>query len=119
MGPDARKPVFGVSEKVRLKLVSSATETSKKSQILLVASFDMILSNKQITKALSRLSGCVGWSAPVLFANPPKTAFLASRPICHRCCLTNFRYIFNMKPGLEVINLFSCSSQPSNQKDLV
>ena len=28
MGPTARKPVFGVSEKVRFKPVSSATETS-------------------------------------------------------------------------------------------
>ena len=28
MGHDVRKPVFGVSDKVRLKPVSSATETS-------------------------------------------------------------------------------------------
>ena len=30
----------------------------------------MILSKKRITKALIRLRGCAGWSAPVLFANP-------------------------------------------------
>ena len=30
----------------------------------------MILSKKRITKALIRLRGCTGWSAPVLFENP-------------------------------------------------
>ena len=29
----------------------------------------MILSNTRITKALIRLRGCAGWSAPLLFAN--------------------------------------------------
>ena len=40
------KPVFGVSEKARLKPVSLGTETSFKLKILLGASLDMILSNK-------------------------------------------------------------------------
>ena len=70
MGHVARKPVFGVSDKVRFKPVSSATETSCKIDILLVARLDMILSKKRITKALISLRGCAGWSAPVLFANP-------------------------------------------------
>ena len=35
-----------------------------------MASVDMILSNKRITKVLTRLHGCAGWSAPLLFANP-------------------------------------------------
>ena len=39
-------------------------------KILLEASVDMILSNKQKTKALIRLPRCAGWSAPLLFANP-------------------------------------------------
>ena len=30
----------------------------------------MILSKKQVTKALIRLNGCAGWSAPLVFANP-------------------------------------------------
>ena len=30
----------------------------------------MLLSKKRIIKVLIRLRGCVGWSAPVLFANP-------------------------------------------------
>ena len=63
------KPVFGVSDKARLKPVSSATETSQKIENSVVASLDMIFSNKLITKALNRLRGCAGWSAPLLFAN--------------------------------------------------
>ena len=35
-----------------------------------LASLDVILSNKRITKALIRLHGCAGWSAPLLFLNP-------------------------------------------------
>ena len=63
MGLVVTKLVFGVSDKVRFKQVCSATETSWKIEILLVASLDMILSNKRITKALIRLGGCTGWSA--------------------------------------------------------
>ena len=54
MGLGATKPVFRVSDKGRLKPVSSAT--SKKSEISPEASFDMILPNKQITKVLIRLT---------------------------------------------------------------
>ena len=51
----------------------------------------MLVSNKQITKALIRLRGCAGWSVPVLFANLPKTCFLPSWPILwgHMLLLTN------------------------------
>ena len=35
----------------------------------------MIRSNKRITKALIRLRGCAGWSAPVLFQNPEDRFF--------------------------------------------
>ena len=70
IGRDARKPVFGISHKMRLKPACSATENSKNSEILLVASFDTILSNKPISKVLLRLYGCAGWSAPLLLANP-------------------------------------------------
>ena len=54
MSCDARKPVSEVSDRARLKPVSLATE------ILVVTSLDMILSSKQITKALIRLCGCAG-----------------------------------------------------------
>ena len=43
MGLVATNPVFGVANKARLKTASSATETSKKIEILLVANLDMIL----------------------------------------------------------------------------
>ena len=72
MGLVATKPVFGISDKVRLKLVSLATETSWKIEILLKASWDMILSSEQITKALISLRGWAGWSAPLLFAKPQR-----------------------------------------------
>ena len=38
MGLDEIKPVFGFSDKARLKPVSSATETSKKIEFFLVTS---------------------------------------------------------------------------------
>ena len=41
----------------------------------------MILSSKRITKVLISLRECAGWSAPLLFANPPRTGFLTSRHI--------------------------------------
>ena len=50
--------VFGVSDIVRFKSACSATETSQKIEILLVASLDIILSNKRKIKALIRLRGC-------------------------------------------------------------
>ena len=43
---------------------------TRKLHFFLVASLDIILSNKRITKALIRLGGCAGWSAPLLFTNP-------------------------------------------------
>ena len=47
MGGDATKPVFGVSEKARLKPVFSATEIDK-IEISLVASLDMIISKRLV-----------------------------------------------------------------------
>ena len=58
-----------------LPQVSSATETSKKIEISLVASIEMILSTKRITKALISLHRCAGWSAQLLIA-PPSPFFL-------------------------------------------
>ena len=70
MGLVTTKPVFGVSDKVRFKLVSTATETRLKMKNSHVASLDIILSNKQKTKALIGLTRCAGWSVPLLFPNP-------------------------------------------------
>ena len=51
------------------KPACSATETSLKIEISFVASLDIILANKRITKELIRLRGCAVWGAPLLFAN--------------------------------------------------
>ena len=80
MGRVVTKPVFGVPDKARLKPVSSATETSWKIEISPIASLHMILFIKRITKALIRLRGCAGWSAPVLFANPRRQVFSRRGP---------------------------------------
>ena len=45
MGCDARKPVFGVSDKVTFKPACSASKTSYGTEISHVASLDMTLSN--------------------------------------------------------------------------
>ena len=74
------KPVVWVSDKARLKPFSSATETSWNIEIMLVASLDMILSNKPITKALISLWVCTGWSAPLLFTNHQRQVFLCLGP---------------------------------------
>ena len=77
----ARKPAFGVSVKARF----NPARTSKKIENLLVASLDMLLSKKRITKALIRLRRCAGWSAPVLFANPRRQVFSRRGPyVCLR-----------------------------------
>ena len=74
MGLVVRKTVFGGGgggfDKECFKPVSSAKETSLKIEISPAASLHMILSKKQNKKALIRLRGCAGWSAPVLFTNP-------------------------------------------------
>ena len=66
----ATKPVSGASDIARHKPVSSTTETSWKIEISFEASLDMMLSKQRITKVLSSLRGCAGWSAPLLFADP-------------------------------------------------
>ena len=48
----------------------------------------MVLSKKRITKALIRLHGCAGWSAPVLFANPEDrfSRVAAHMMLANVCC---------------------------------
>ena len=65
---------------------------ARKFEISLVASLDMILLDTRITKALIRLRGCAGWTAPVLFANPQRQFFSRRGPYvlcCHAPCLFN------------------------------
>ena len=70
-------------KKTRLNPVSSATETSLKIELSFVASLDMVLSKKRITKVLIRLRGCAGWSAPLLFANLRRQVFCEEAHISH------------------------------------
>ena len=57
-----------VSDQVRLKLTCSATEASMRLEILVTETKVITLSRQRKTKALIRLRGCAGWSAPLLFA---------------------------------------------------
>ena len=63
-----RKRVFGSFDQVRLKLACSATEASMRFEILVTETRDITLSRQRTTKALIRLRGYAGWSAPLLFA---------------------------------------------------
>ena len=77
-------------------------------QISPVASLDMVLSIKRITKVLISMWGCAGWPAPLLSTNP-RTDFLAFRPIfvqqlCFVIILYSILWIF----GKEIlINLWT------------
>ena len=82
MGLVTRKPVFGASDKARLKPVSSATETSYmyKLEISLVESLDIIHCYKRVTMALIKLRGCESWSASLLFTNSGRQVFSRRGP---------------------------------------
>ena len=93
MGLVATKPVFGVADKARLKPVCSTTETSKRIAISLVASIDVIVFKKRITKALTSLRGCAGWSAPLLFETPRRRVFSRRGLI-----LSKMRHVYKKEP---------------------
>ena len=63
-----RKPVFGLSDQMRLKPACAATEARQRLEISYVETRGIILSRPRIAKALNRLRGCTGWSVPLLFA---------------------------------------------------
>ena len=58
----------GFSDQVRLEPACSASETSYRLEILDIETRGIIISQQRIIKALIRLRGCAGWSAPLLFA---------------------------------------------------
>ena len=58
----------GVSNQVRLKLACSATKASMRLESLVTETRDITLSRQRTAKALIRLRGCAGWSAPLLSA---------------------------------------------------
>ena len=87
----ATKPVFGVSDRARLKPVSFSYRDYLKIKISPVAISDILLSKKQITKALISLHGCAGWSVPLLFTNP-KTDFLVYQTILIQQYIQNIAF---------------------------
>ena len=82
MGLVATKPVFGVADKARIKPVCSPTETSKRIAISLVASIDVIVFKKRITKALISLRGCTSRSAPLFSLVEAHTIILKYNATC-------------------------------------
>ena len=64
----SRENLSGCSDQLRLKTACSATETSWGLEISAIARRGNILSRQRTTKVLIRLRGCIGWSAPLLFA---------------------------------------------------
>ena len=68
MSTSRKKPVFGVCDQLRLKPSCSADKTSLGLDISAIASRGIIQSSQRTTKALIRLRGCAGRSAPLLFA---------------------------------------------------
>ena len=65
----------------------------------------MILSKIRTTKALIRLRGCAGWSAPVLFANPEDRF---SHVAAH-CCADIFDNITGRPYNKILVISFECS----------
>ena len=63
-----RNAAFGFCDQLILKPVCSATEATSSLEILDIARRGIILSRQRTTKALIRLRGCAGSSAPLLVA---------------------------------------------------
>ena len=55
-----RKPIFGVSDQVRLKPACAAHGTSNGAESCAIASRGIILPRRQTTKVLIRLRRCAG-----------------------------------------------------------
>ena len=75
-----------------------------------VAGLEMTLSKKRITKALIRLRGCAGWSAPVLFANRGRQVFSRRGPDSGGIGL---RHFFMRRFDLVTVDAFKPASQSS------
>ena len=81
MGLVMTKSVFVISDKARLKPVSSASETSYEIEISPLASLYMILSKKQTAKVLINLRRDAQAGLHLCCSQTLKTGFLPSRPI--------------------------------------
>ena len=81
LGLVVRKRVFGFPTRSCSNMPAQIQRLAKKMNFSLVASLDMILAKKGITKALIRLCGCAGWSAPLLFAHNHRQVFSYCGPV--------------------------------------
>ena len=63
-----RKPVFGMCNQGRFKLVCAVTETRWRLEISDIETKGIILSRQRTAKVLIRLRLCAAWSMPLLFA---------------------------------------------------
>ena len=99
----------GVSDQVRLKLACSATEASMRLGILVTETRDITLSRQRTTKALIRLRGCAGWSAPLLFAYDIRHVFSWSGSNdfritrSHKSCIQWRRHALPYNPRLTCV----------------
>ena len=66
--PSSENVSSRVCDQVTFKPACSSTETSLNLEISDLETRDILLSKERTTKALIRLRGCAGWSAPLLFA---------------------------------------------------
>ena len=91
----------GVSGHARHKPACAATEASMRLEILVTETRSITLSKQRTTKALIRLHGCAGWSAPLLFAYD-MTHFLMARLI----------YLCHVVKHINGKNYRNCDNQP-------
>ena len=68
----------------------------------------MVLSKKRITKALIRLRGRAGWSAPVLFANPRRQVFLRRGPFNYTSVVRNSQVPHQVVTNLRSVKSSNC-----------
>ena len=78
-----RKAVFGVSDKASFKPVSSTTEAILKIEISPVPNLHMILSQKTNNKGADQTGPMRRLVCACVVRKPPKTGFLATRPILY------------------------------------
>ena len=89
MGLIARKPVLGVSDKASFKPVSSATVTSLRIEISPVPSLHYDTFQKANNKGADQSAQMCRLVCACVVRKPPKTGFLALRPISDRVCTLN------------------------------
>ena len=84
MGFDGTKPVFGLSDKARLKPISSGIETSYKTKISTCSKFRYNIFQLKNNKGSDQTAWMRWLVCAFVVRKPPKTGLLASRPKLYR-----------------------------------